>query len=101
VLRAWDEHLTHPWLPRTLASRLRAAGFEDVSMSAHPFVTLALDPDTYGGALLPFIGQFVVGRQGLGEDEVQAWMADQRERDARGEFYFAVIQFCFTARKPA
>jgi arsenite methyltransferase len=101
VLRAWDEHLAHPALPRTLAPRLRAAGFEDVRASGHPFVTLAFDPDTYGGALLPFIGEFVAGRQGIGEAEAQAWAAEQRELDERGEFYFAVVQFCFTARKPA
>jgi arsenite methyltransferase len=100
VLRAWDEHLTHPSLPRTLAPRLRAAGFEDVRASAHPFVTLAFDPETYGGALLPFIAEFVAGRQGVGEDEAQAWLAEQRELGDRGEFYFAITQFCFTARKP-
>jgi arsenite methyltransferase len=100
VLRAWDEHLAHPSLPRTLAPRLRAAGFEDVRAAGHPFVTLAFDPDTYGGALLPFIGEFVAGRQGVGEEEAQAWVAEQRELDARGEFYFAITQFCFTARKP-
>jgi arsenite methyltransferase len=97
VLRAWDEHLAHPSLPRTLAPRLRSAGFEDVAMSAHPFVALEFDDDRYGPALVPFIGTFVAGRQGIGEDEAQAWVADQRER---GDHYFAITQFCFTARKP-
>jgi SAM-dependent methyltransferase len=100
VLRAWDEHLAHPSLPRTLGPRLRAAGFEDVRASGHPFVTLAFDPDTYGGAILPFIGAFVPGRRGVGEEEAQAWIAEQRELGDRGEFYFAITQFCFTARKP-
>jgi arsenite methyltransferase len=99
VLRAWDEHLAHPSLPRTLAPRLRSAGFEAVRMSAHPFVTLEFDQDYYGPALIPFIGEFVSGRQGISEDEAQAWVDDQRERG--GEFYFAITQFCFTARKPA
>jgi arsenite methyltransferase len=98
VLRAWDEHLAHPWLPRTLAPRLRSAGFEAVRMSAHPFVTLEFDQDRYGPALIPFIGEFVAGRQGISEDEARAWVDDQRER---GDFYFAITQFCFTAQKPA
>jgi hypothetical protein len=100
VLRAWDEHLAHPSLPRTLAPRLRSAGFEDVRMSAHPFVALEFDEDRYGPALVPFIGAFVSGRHGVSEDEAQAWVAELRELGNRGEFYFAVIQFCFTARKP-
>src|SRR5687767_6636936 len=30
ALRAWDRHLTHAALPRTLAAQLRATGFTDV-----------------------------------------------------------------------
>jgi arsenite methyltransferase len=100
VLQAWDEHLTHPSLPRTLAPRLRAAGFEDVHMTAHPFVTIAFDGDTYAGALVPFMSEFAAGRRGVAEEEAQAWLAELRDRDERGEFYFAITQFCFTARKP-
>jgi arsenite methyltransferase len=39
VLAAWDKHLTHPSLPRTLAAQLRNAGFADVRMDAHAFAT--------------------------------------------------------------
>jgi hypothetical protein len=63
VLRAWDEHLAHRSLPRTLTSHLRSAGFEDVRMSAHPFVTNAFDGDSYGAALVPFIGCFTARRK--------------------------------------
>jgi arsenite methyltransferase len=101
VLLAWDEHLAHRSLPRMLAPRLREAGFEKVRMRAHAFVTVDFDPDSYGAAIVPFIGAFVPGRQGLTEDEAQAWVAGQRELGERGEFYFAITQFCFTARKPA
>jgi ubiquinone/menaquinone biosynthesis C-methylase UbiE len=99
VLHAWDEHLAHPSLPRTLATRLRAAGFEDVGMSAHAFATIAFDGESYGAALTPFIADFVAGRQGITGDEAQAWLDEQRRLGERGEFSFAVIQFCFTARK--
>jgi arsenite methyltransferase len=99
VLHAWDEHLAHRSLPRTLASRLRSAGFEDVRVEAHPLVTIEFDRDSYGAALVPFIGAFVAGRQGVSEEEAQAWVAEQRRLGERGRFYFAVTQSCFTARK--
>jgi ubiquinone/menaquinone biosynthesis C-methylase UbiE len=99
VMQAWDEHLAHRSLPRTLASRLRSAGFEDVRMEAHPFVTVEFDQDSYGAALVPFIGAFVAGRQGVTEEDAHAWVAEQRRLGERGEFYFAVIQSCFTAQK--
>jgi arsenite methyltransferase len=100
VLAAWDEHLAHPSLPRTLAHRLRATGFEDVRMQAHAFATAELHPDSYGAALVPFIGTFVAGRSGIDHAQAQAWVAEQRELGARSEFYVACTQFCFTATKP-
>jgi arsenite methyltransferase len=102
ILRAWDEHLANPFLPRTLTRELRAVGFDDVEMTAHAFATNVFDPDEYyGPTLVPFMAAFVTGRQGISTEEAQAWVAEQRELGKRGEFYFAVIQSCFTARKPA
>jgi arsenite methyltransferase len=100
VLRAWDEHLAHRALPRTLAARMRAAGFDGIRMEAHAFATAEFDGDGYGPALIPFIGRFVAGREGLTEDDAEAWVAEQRQLGERGEFYFASTQFCFTGVKP-
>jgi SAM-dependent methyltransferase len=100
VLSAWDEHLAHPSLPRTLGPQLRAAGLEDVRLEGHPFVATEFDRDRYGPATIPFIGNFVAGRQGLTAEDAEAWVAGQRELGERGGFYFAITQFCFTARKP-
>jgi arsenite methyltransferase len=99
ALSAWDEHLAHPALPRTLAGDLRRAGFEDVRVEGHVFATTDLDPETYGGANLPLIEDYVAGRQGISEAEAASWASEQRELGARGEFFFSVTQFCFTARK--
>ena len=37
----------------------------------------------------------------VGTDEARAWADEQRELQARGEAYFACIQSCFTATRPA
>lgn len=100
ILRSWDGHLAHPSLPQTLTAQLRAAGFDGVKLEGHTFATNEFDPDTYGGFLVPFIAQFVVGRDGISEDEANAWEAEQRELAQRSEFFFACIQFCFTATRP-
>jgi arsenite methyltransferase len=99
ALRAWDEHLVHPSLPRTLGPRLRSAGFEEVRMEAHPFASCEFDPETYGAALVPLAGAFVVGRNGITDEEAQAWVAEQQQLGDRGAFYFASTQLCFTATK--
>ena len=98
VLKAWDEHLADPSLPSTLAASLRKAGFEDVRMQGHGFATTELSEETYGGAALPVIERYV--RQ-QGSRDADAWADEQRTLGERGEFYFACVQFCFSATSAA
>jgi arsenite methyltransferase len=97
VLKAWDEHLADPFLPRTLAASMRSAGFEEVRMDGHAFATTELSQDTYGAATLPVIERYVRER---GSREVDGWAAEQRELGERSEFYFACMQFCFSGVRP-
>jgi hypothetical protein len=100
VLGAWDEHLAHPSLPRTLTPAMRSAGFQQVEMEAHSFAASDFNPDAYGVAAIPLIRSFVPDRFGVRDDEAKAWAAQQRALGERGEFYFACLQFCFTATRP-
>jgi arsenite methyltransferase len=96
VLRTWDGHLTHPSLPRTLSSRLRSAGFTDVGVTGHAFVSADADPEGFGGSLIPLIERFVAGRDGISADDARAWAEEQRQLGTDGEFFFCCTQFCFT-----
>jgi ubiquinone/menaquinone biosynthesis C-methylase UbiE len=93
-LAAWDEHLADPSLPRTLAARMREVGFEDVEMEGHAFATSDLTEETYAGALIGLMADYV------GTAEAEDWAEEQRELQRRGESYFACIQFCFTGTRP-
>jgi ubiquinone/menaquinone biosynthesis C-methylase UbiE len=98
--KAWDAHLAHPSLPRTLTAQLRAAGFEDIAVEAHAFVNNDFDPESYLAATLPLIEDYLVGSGLISADEAHAWADEQRELGARGEYYVAVLQFCFGGRRP-
>jgi arsenite methyltransferase len=101
ALRAWDEHLADPTLPRTLVPRMRAAGFEDVTMEGHAFATSEFTPDAYGSALLPLMTDYLATVDGFGPAEAEAWADEQRLLAERGEFYFACTQFRFSGTRPA
>ncbi len=100
VLRAWDGHLAHPSLPRTLATRLRSVGFSEVRVDGHVFATPDFTPDAYGVSVLPVIEQYVAGHEAIGEVEAKAWGDELRELGTRDEFFFACVQFCFTGMRP-
>jgi arsenite methyltransferase len=99
MLDAWDHHLVHPSVPRTLMRQLHDAGFSDVTTDGHAFVTTALDPETYGGSMMPTISQYAVEQGAMDAADVEAWKAEQEQLAARGEFYFACTQVCFGARR--
>jgi arsenite methyltransferase len=101
ALRAWDAHLAHPALPRTLTAQLRAAGFDDVRMDGHSFATNEFTADAYGGASVPVIERYIAGREEVGEQQAGAWAAEQRALGERGEFFFSCVQFCFAATRAA
>ena len=101
VLRTWDAHLTHPSLPRTLSSRLRAAGFTDLGVAGHAFVSADTDPEGFGGSLIPLIERFVAGRDGVSAADARAWADEQHQLGADGEFFFCCVQFCVTAARSA
>jgi SAM-dependent methyltransferase len=101
ILKAWDHHLVHPSLPRSLAPRLREAGFEEVEGTGHVFSTIStLDPETYGAAIIPIMANYVTSNRLIDETAVKAWVDDQRSLSEKGEFYFAGVQFCFSGVKP-
>jgi hypothetical protein len=58
-------------------------------------------PDAYGAAIVPLVERYVAGRDGITEDEAAAWAAELGELGKRGELFFACVQFCFTATRPA
>jgi arsenite methyltransferase len=70
-----------------------------VRMDGHTFATNEFTPDAYGGALVPVIERYVAGRDQVGKEELEAWVAEQRELGDRGEFFFACVQFGFTATR--
>ncbi|MGW4488083.1 methyltransferase domain-containing protein [Amycolatopsis sp. NPDC004368] len=96
VLAAWDEHLAHPRLPRVLPSLLRRAGFRVTGHHVHPILNPDLTPDAFSATQMHIVAEFVSGR-GVTADEAQAWLADLRERAARGEYFYCLNRYLFTA----
>jgi SAM-dependent methyltransferase len=99
VLRVWDGHLAHPALPRTLSAQLRRTGFAEIELEGHAFVAQQLSSHAYIGAIFSLLESYVAATGLLPADELAAWTAEQRELSERGEFFFAAIQFCFTATR--
>ncbi|MEK6710170.1 MAG: methyltransferase domain-containing protein [Nitrospinota bacterium] len=100
ILEAWDEHLADPHLPRTLAARLRGAGFEILRREAIPILNPEYGPETYSVGMISLVVPFVIGRRGVTKEEAKAWAEDLKGLGERGEYFFSLNRYLFLVRKP-
>jgi ubiquinone/menaquinone biosynthesis C-methylase UbiE len=95
VLRAWDEHLAHRDLPRYLPELLHGAGFTLTKSQAVPILTVGYERATYSAGVIGLIADFVVGRQGINDEEARAWAADLGGLGPH--YFFSLNRYLFVA----
>ena len=100
MLTAWKEHVIHPHLPRTLARRLKEAGFVVEDIGVFTLINSEYGAHTVSHGLAALMAAFVPGRQGISEAEVAAWVADLRELGAADNYFFSLNRYLFLARNP-
>ncbi len=100
VLAAWDDHLVHPALPRTLGPSMREAGFVDVVPTGHAFWATDLLPGTMAQAMVGFIRDFAAIHPTVGPEPATSWFQEMEDLHAAGRFFFAYLQFAFTGVSP-
>ena len=101
VFKAWEEHLVHPHLPRSLTARLERKG---LTMRAHDAYTLlnpTFDENTFSYGLIGLIKSFVPGRHGITAHEAEAWAEELRHAGETGGYFFSLNRYLFVAVKPA
>jgi len=101
VLAAWVEHLADPYLARTLAPKLRRAGFVLQYREVVPLFNPEWTADSYSFRLIGLIRGLVVGRHGLTGPEVEEWAADLRRLGDAGAAFFSLNRYLFLATKPS
>ena len=101
ILKLWDAHLHDPYLPRTLASKLREAGFGLHEQKVLPLFNPVFSEDAFSNKMIDLIGNFVQSRPGIAPDEVEAWKKDLRDLGVQGSYFFSLNRYVFIASKMA
>jgi arsenite methyltransferase len=98
MLAAWIQRFADPYLPRTLASHLRAAGFQVDHIEVLVLLNPEYDPATFSVANGEIMADFVV-QHGLTRDEADAWLADLRQLGREGRYFFSLNRYLFLASR--
>ncbi|MFZ1881337.1 MAG: methyltransferase domain-containing protein [Gaiellaceae bacterium] len=100
IAAAWNEHLPDPYLPRSLAPRLRGAGFEVREIRIVPILNTVYDATSFSYNIASLIAAFVPGRGGVSEDEATKWLNDLTELQHEGRYFFSINRYLFAASRP-
>ena len=101
VIEAWDRHCPEPHLPRTLAARLSAVGFERPHIETVTLINDRYEQGTYSFGVMPLIAAYAKKQGLIPREEANAWVADLEALGQRNEYFFSLTRYLFFARRPA
>ncbi len=104
MTRVMDEfaaHCAYKSLPVTLGSRMTRAGLTITDRHVIPQFETEFDEASYSAQVIPIVASFVAARPGIDADEAQAWADDLREVGKRGDYFFCLNQYLFSAVRSA
>jgi arsenite methyltransferase len=97
VLEGWRRRVADPHLPRTLAPRLRAAGFEVTRREVFPIFDPTGDEGSYSASQINHLGASAIG---VPAAVIEDWAAELRDLARAGEYFFSLNRYIFLAAKP-
>jgi ubiquinone/menaquinone biosynthesis C-methylase UbiE len=98
LLAAYEDHCEQPRLGSRLAGPLRAAGLTVETVEPYPVLCTAAGEGTFADRLARLVAEYLRGHDAVTDDDVDAWLADLREREAAGETFLSFTQFCYLVR---
>jgi SAM-dependent methyltransferase len=98
VLDGWRQRVADPHLPRTLAARLRAAGFEVTRREVLAIFDPTGDECSYSAHQINHLGASAIG---IPASEIRDWAPDLRSLARAGDYFFSLNRYIFLAAKPS
>jgi len=99
VMKSWEAHCAHPRLPRSMAYRLRNAGFQLDDAVVFSFLNLQYDDGSYSKGLAQFIRNFVGGKEDVSATDLIEWHNEFERLNAAGKYFFSSNRYIFKASK--
>jgi SAM-dependent methyltransferase len=99
VMKSWEAHCAHPQLPRSIVTRLRAAGFVLKEASVFSILNTEWGDDTFSKGLSSLIRDFVAGRGDVPADDLTAWLEELSQLSDEGRYFFSTNRFIFNVLK--
>jgi hypothetical protein len=99
IFDAWSLAVTNPNLPRRLGPILQRAGFGALRVEAIPVLNASYSEHSFSANMLPKFSDTAVKQNLITPAESEAWREGIDILIQRGEYFFCVNRFLFSAVK--
>ena len=96
ILKAWEDHATFPFLPRTMSSKMKNAGFDLEKIKIIPILNPSFDADTYSNRIIDLIVSFVTQNNLIDQEEANESARDLRNQE---DYFFSLNRYLFLGKK--
>lgn len=96
ILQEWEGHATHPYLPRTLFSRLTRSGFKVEKVKVIPLLNYNYNPNTYSNRIIDLILPYVVNKGTITQQVAEEWAEELRTQK---NYFFSLNRYLFTGTR--
>jgi arsenite methyltransferase len=100
ILTTFETHCADPRLPRTLAPKLRGAGFDILKQDVYTILNPKYDENTYSYGLIDFIASYVSGKNGITAKETKDWADELRKKGQEDAYFCSNNRYIFLVSKP-
>lgn len=99
VLETFTNHCQWPHLGSELAPLVRDAGLTVDRIEPYAILNTQLTADSFSNQLMNAHAAYLVDRETLAPDEIEAWVADLKALDAADETFFNLTQYLYVIQK--
>ena len=100
IMTAFEAHCADPRLPRTLAPKLRDAGFQIIDQDVYIVLNPQYDENTYSHGVIDFIASYVANKDGITSAETAAWADELRQKGQENRYFCSINRYLFLIAKP-
>jgi arsenite methyltransferase len=99
IIDAWSEHCAQASVPMRLSGAIRSANLEVKQISALPLFNYHYDVNAFSYWVPRIIGSFVLGRKGIEQTDIDAWLSGLDELAEKGDYFFCSNRYLFEVSK--
>lgn len=100
ILKTFEAHCVDPRLPRTLAPKLRDAGFNITHQDVYTVLNPEYNENTYSYGLIDFIASYVSEKNEITAQDAKKWADELRNKGQEGTYFCSINRYIFLVTKP-